>query len=55
MIAMFDWFDHDLVKKMEEAAIISQALKLDIPIPKTYKEAVQDPRYGRQWEEGIKQ
>jgi hypothetical protein len=53
MLAMIDWFSDDISDPIEEAAMMASAAKLDIRIPTTYKEAVNDPDYGKQWRAAI--
>ena len=54
MIAMLEWFDdEDIMTEAEEQAMFSFASKIDIPIPETYQEAVNHPKYGKQWRDAI--
>jgi hypothetical protein len=54
MVAMLAWFDEEEeLDEAEEAAMISQAMKQNIPIPKSYNEAINDPIYAKQWKEAI--
>lgn len=56
MISILNWFeDEDILTEEEEIAMFSFATKVNIPIPKTYKEAVNDPKYAKQWKEAIQQ
>jgi hypothetical protein len=48
MIALLEWFSDEEIDQAEEAAMIAYAAKHDIPIPQSYKEAINDPDYGRQ-------
>ena len=47
----------DFIEDVEETAFIAAApkvaLKQEVPIPKTYKEAVEDPVWGHMWKEAI--
>jgi hypothetical protein len=54
IVAMLAWFDEEEeLDEAEEAAMISQAMKQNIPIPKSYNEAINDPIYAKQWKEAI--
>lgn len=54
MLALLDWFsDDEEMSETEEAAMIGLAAKHDIPIPTSYKEAVNHPTYGLQWRAAI--
>jgi hypothetical protein len=54
MMAILDWFDDEEELFLEEErAMVAAAVKLDIPIPKSYKEAVTDPTYGSRWKEAV--
>ena len=53
MMALIAWFDNEKEIEGEEAAMVAQAATHDIPIPRTYNEAVNDPDYGARWREAI--
>jgi hypothetical protein len=53
MLAMLEWFSEDVEDPAEEAAMIASAATHNIPIPTSYKEAVNDPDYGKQWKAAI--
>jgi hypothetical protein len=54
MLAMLAWFDEeDEWNEGEEAAMVAHAAQHDIPIPKNYNEAINDPHYGHKWKEAI--
>jgi Reverse transcriptase (RNA-dependent DNA polymerase)/gag-polypeptide of LTR copia-type len=51
MIAIYEALDQDDT----EIALIAARFDLDIPIPRTYKEAVRDANYGKQWLDAIQE
>ncbi|POS87026.1 hypothetical protein EPUL_002885 [Erysiphe pulchra] len=54
MLALLDWFgDVDSTGDENETAMISNDIDHDIPIPKTFMDAISDAKYGKQWREAI--
>jgi hypothetical protein len=49
IIALLKWFSDKEIDQADKAAMITYAAKHNIPIPQSYKEAINDLDYRRQW------
>ncbi|POS82616.1 hypothetical protein EPUL_004806, partial [Erysiphe pulchra] len=54
ILALLNWFeDVDSTGDENETAMIINDIDHDIPIPKTFMDAISDAKYGKQWREAI--
>jgi hypothetical protein len=53
IMALITWFDNEKEIEGEEAIIVTHAATHDIPIPRTYNKAINNPNYSTRWREAI--